>query len=271
MRRKSATLLCTAMGLCLLSGTVISGDLTVKGSTTVLPIAQVCAEVYMEANPDITISVQGGGSGVGIASLLDGTCDIANASREIKKEEIERAREEGIDPKANVVARDAIAVVVHPTNPVEGLTLDQIKDIYTGKISNWSKVGGEDKKIVILSRDSASGTFEAFNKLVLGKERVRPDALLQASNQAIAVSVSKTPCAIGYIGLGYVSDNVKVLSVDEIEPSKETALSGEYPLSRPLFMYTNGEPTGDAKVFLDFVLSEAGQRLVEENGYVGVD
>jgi phosphate transport system substrate-binding protein len=263
-------LLAAVLGFALMGTSALAEDLTIKGSTTVLPIAQACAEAYMDAHSEITISVQGGGSGVGIASLLDGTCDIADASRAIKEKEINQAKEAGVEPMEHVVARDAIAVVVHPTNPVKGLSRVQIKAIYTGKISNWSEVGGEDKKIVILSRDSASGTFEAFNKLALDKEKVRPDALLQASNQAIAVSVSKTPGAIGYIGLGYVSDDVKVITVDGIEPTKETALSGEYPLSRPLYMYTNGEPEGAVKDFIGFVLSEVGQDLVEENGFVGL-
>jgi phosphate transport system substrate-binding protein len=258
------------LGMFIMGTPALAETLTIKGSTTVLPIAQACAEAYMDAHSDITISVQGGGSGVGIASLLDGTCDIADASRSIKEKEIGQAKEAGVEPVEHVVARDAIAVVVHPSNPLKGLTREQIKSIYTGKISNWSEVGGEDKKIVILSRDSASGTFEAFNKLALDKEKVRPDALLQASNQAIAVSVSKTPGAIGYIGLGYVSDDVKVLTVDEIEPTKATALSGDYPLSRPLYMYTNGVPEGAVKDFIDFVLSEVGQDLVEENGFVGL-
>jgi len=242
----------------------------IKGSTTVLPIAQSCSEVFMDQNEDISISVQGGGSGVGIASLIDGTCNIADASRPIKDKEIATAKEKGINPVANVVARDAIAVAVHPSNDIDGLTLEQIKAIYTGEISNWSDLGGSDSEIVVISRDSSSGTFETFNELALDDEKVRPDALLQASNSAVATSVANTPGAIGYIGLGYVSEKVKAVAVDETMPSKETVNSGDYALARPLFMYTDGEPKGAVEKFLDFVMSEEGQKLVEENGYISL-
>jgi len=245
-------------------------NIIAKGSTTVLPISQACAEIFMDQNMDIDISVQGGGSGVGIASIIDGTCDIGNASRAIKEKEIDTAKEKGVTPIGNVVARDAIAVVVNPANSVDGLTLEQIKAIYTGEFSNWSQVGGSDQEIVIISRDSASGTFEAFNELALDKEKVRPDALLQASNAAVATSVANTPGAIGYVGLGYVTSKIKAIEVDSVVPSKETVNSDTYPLARPLFMYTNGEPTGAVKEFIDFVMSEEGQKLVEENGYISV-
>jgi len=244
--------------------------IVIKGSTTVLPIAQSCSEVFMDQNSDISISVQGGGSGVGIASLIDGTCNIADASRPIKDKEIAMAKEKGIDPVANVVARDAIAVAVHPSNDIDGLTLAQIKAIYTGEISNWADLGGSDSEIVVISRDSSSGTFETFNELALDDEKVRPDALLQASNSAVATSVANTPGAIGYIGLGYVSEKVKAIAVEETMPSKETVNSGDYALARPLFMYTNGEPAGAVEKFLDFVMSEEGQKLVEENGYISL-
>lgn len=255
-----------------LSANVLATEtiVVIKGSTTVLPIAQACAEVFMDENPQISISVQGGGSGVGIASLIDGTCNIADASRAIKDKEVATAQEKGINPVANVVARDAIAVVVHPSNGIAGLTLEQIKGIYTGKISNWSKVGGADQEVIVLSRDSSSGTFETFNELALDGEKVRPDALLQASNSAVATSVANTPGAIGYVGLGYVNEKVKAITVDQVMPSKETTNSGDYSLSRSLFMYTDGEPTGAVKKFIDFVMSAEGQKLVEENGYISL-
>ncbi|MEA3305395.1 MAG: phosphate ABC transporter substrate-binding protein [Candidatus Omnitrophota bacterium] len=245
-------------------------SIIIKGSTTVLPIAQWAAEKFMDKNPGVDISVQGGGSGVGIASVIDGTCDIGNASRSIKDKELNKAVAMGKDPTANVIAMDGIAVVVHPSNSIGSLTLEQVKAIYTGKISYWSEVGGSSKKIVVLSRDSSSGTFETFNKLALKKAKVRPDALMQASNQAVATIVTKTPGAIGYIGLGFISSKVKGLILDGVEPSKETVLSGEYPVSRPLFMYTNGKPKGVIKKFIDFILSREGQKLVEEVGYVGL-
>ena len=245
-------------------------DVVVKGSTTVLPISQACAEIFMDQNIDINISVQGGGSGVGFSSIIDGTCDIGNASRPIKEKELVTAKEKGVTPVGNVVARDAIAVVVNQTNSVNELTLEQIKAIYTGEFSNWSQVNGSEQEIVIISRDSASGTFEAFNELALDKEKVRPDALLQASNAAVATSVANTPGAIGYVGLGYVTSRIKAIEVNKVMPSKETVNSDTYPLARPLFMYTNGEPTGAVKEFIDFVMSEEGQKLVEENGYISV-
>ncbi|HPE45383.1 MAG TPA: PstS family phosphate ABC transporter substrate-binding protein, partial [Deltaproteobacteria bacterium] len=183
-------------------------DITIKGSTTVLPVAQIAAEEFMDRNPGITISVQGGGSGVGIASLLDKTTDIADSSRKIKKEEIAKAQAAGVNPHEIVIALDGIAVVVHPANKVSALTKAQIKDIYTGKVSNWKEIGGPDAKIVTVSRDTSSGTYEAFETLAINKEKVRPDALTTASNQAVAQTVAQTPGAIGYVGHGYLTDKV---------------------------------------------------------------
>ena len=228
-----------------------SNRLIIQGSTTVLPIAQKAAEVFMQKSPEANISVRGGGSGTGIAALIDGICDIADASRPMKKKEILKAKKKGINPVPFVIAKDGIAVIVHPANPVSKLSLSQIKDIYTGKVSNWSELGrGRNQKIVVVSRDVASGTYECFSKLVLKKERVRPDALLQASNMAVASIVKRTEGAIGYVGLGYLSPQVKALTVENVKPSVETVLKGRYPISRPLFMYTNGEPKGLAKGLL---------------------
>jgi phosphate transport system substrate-binding protein len=224
----------------------------------------------MNQNPGISISVQGGGSGVGIASIIDGTADIGDASRPIKDKELAKAVSRGSDPKAYVVAMDGIAVVVHSSNPINALTISQIKDIYTGKISDWSELGAGSGQIVVISRDSASGTFETFNNLALKKAKTRPDALMQASNQAVATTVARTPGAIGYVGLGYVSGDLKAVEVNGVMPSKATVLSGEYTLARPLFMYTNGKAKGPVKEFLDFVLSEEGQGLAEEAGYIGL-
>jgi phosphate transport system substrate-binding protein len=244
--------------------------IVVEGSTTVLPIAQKAAEVFMNSNPGADISVRGGGSGVGIASLIDGTCDIADSSRPIKDTELDKAVTNGRSPKANVVAMDGICVIVHPSNSVSALSKKQIKDIYTGAISNWKQLGGPDEKIVVISRDSSSGTFEAFGTLAMDGAKVRPDALLQASNQAVASTVSRTPGAIGYVGLGYLSSSVKAVDVDGVKASKETVLSNKYPIGRPLFMYTNGAPKGLAKQYIDYILSPEGQKLVEEEGFVGL-
>lgn len=253
-----------------LAANAMAGKVVLEGSTTVLPIAQKAAETFMKANPAADMSVRGGGSGVGLASLIDGNCDIADASRPIKPAELEKAARKKRDLKANVIAMDCIAAIVNPSNKVGALTRVQLKDIFTGKISNWSKVGGADQKIVVVSRDSASGTFEAFATLALDMKRVRPDAIVQAANQGVASVVSRTPGAIGYVGLGYVSAAVKALVLDGVVPSRRTVLSNKYPLTRPLFMYTNGKPRGDVKAFIDFIKSAEGQKLVEEEGFVGL-
>lgn len=244
--------------------------ITIKGSTTVLPIAQATAEVFMDRHPEVNISVQGGGSGFGIASLIDGSTDIADASRPMKEKEIIKARSKGVYPHEIIVAKDGIAIIVHPSNPVDNLTSDQILDIYSGKISDWSSLGGKNMKIVVVSRDTSSGTYEAFEELALKGERVRPDALTTASNQQVAMTVANTPGAIGYIGLGYLSSRLKAVKVNGIPCTADTVISGKYPLSRPLFMYTNGKPKGIIKDYIGFVLSEEGQRLVREQGYVGI-
>lgn len=245
-------------------------DITIKGSTTVLPIAQIAAEEFMDRNPAITISVQGGGSGVGIASLLDKTTDIADSSRKIRKEEIAKAQAAGVNPHEIVIALDGIAVVVHPANKVSALTKAQIKDIYTGKVSNWKEIGGPDAKIVTVSRDTSSGTYEAFETLAINKEKVRPDALTTASNQAVAQTVAQTPGAIGYVGHGYLTDKVKDVTVDGVKCTKKNIQSGTYPLARELYMYTTGTPSGNVARFIEFVLSRDGQKLVEEEGFVDV-
>jgi phosphate transport system substrate-binding protein len=243
--------------------------IVVEGSTTVLPIAQRAAEDFMNANAGSEISIRGGGSGVGITSLIEGTCDIGDSSRAIKDEELEKAISRGKDPKANVIAMDGIAIIVNNANTVNELSKAKLKAIYTGKISDWSQVGGPEEKIVVVSRDSASGTFEAFGELALDKAKVRADAMMEASNQAVASVVAKTPGAIGYVGLAFMS-GVKVVKLDGVAASKETVLSKQYKLSRPLFMYTNGKPSGLVKEFIDFILSDRGQKLVDEEGFVSI-
>ena len=247
-----------------------SNSITITGSTTVLPIAQRAAESFMDIHEDISVSVRGGGSGVGIAALIDGRADIADASRPIKTKEIKLAREKGLDPYANVVARDGLAVVVHPDVPVDSVSIEDLKKIFTGEIENWKDLGGPGKAIVAISRDYSSGTFEVFKELVLQGAKVSDGALMLASNKAVATTVSTTPYSIGYIGLGYLSDNVKALKVDGVEATEETVKKGEYKLARPLFMYTNGEPKGIVKTFMDFVFSAQGQAIAREVGYVPV-
>jgi len=247
-----------------------SGKIVIEGSTTVLPIAQKAAEEFMNNDASTDINVRGGGSGVGITSIIEGNCDIADSSRPIKDAELAKAAGKGRDIKANVIAMDGIAVIVNPQNSVSALTKKQVMDIFTGSISNWSKLGGSNDKIVVVSRDSASGTFEAFGTLALAGKKVRSDALMQASNQAVATIVSKTPGAIGYVGIGYITEAVKAVPVEGISASKISVLTGTYPYSRPLFMYTNGAPKGKIKEFVDFILSKDGQKIVEEEGFVGL-
>jgi len=243
--------------------------ITLEGSTTVLPIAQRAAEEMMDANDKIEISVRGGGSGVGINSLIAKKCDIAMASRSIKDAELQKAASNGVQPKAYVIAMDGIAVVVNTANTVRSLSKAQVKDIFTGKISNWKQLGGADEKIIVVSRDSASGTFEAFGELALNKAKVRSDALMQASNQAVATTVKNTRGAVGYVGIGYLKDLADV-SIDGVNATTETVLAGKYPYSRPLFLYSNGAAKGEAKAYIDFLLSEDGQTLVKREGFVGL-
>jgi phosphate transport system substrate-binding protein len=250
-----------------------------KGSDTLVNLALAWAETYMDLHPDVRISVTGGGSGTGIAAMINGTVDIANASRAMKSEEIAAAEDNGISPVQFVVARDAIAVVVHPTNPVDGLTLQQISDIYTGKITRWNQLGGEDRPIVLLSRESNSGTHVYFleNVIRMGNKDsdllFSPDTLLMPSSEGISAEVRRNPNAIGYDGLGYVTPDQKMLAVARepggpyVLPAVQTVNDTSYPISRPLFMYTVGEPAGQVEVYLDWVLSE-GQALVLELGFV---
>lgn len=269
--RKSKLLL-VLMSLVLLTSfsfvLMAEDSLVIQGSSTVLPIAQAAAEAYMEANPDVNISVRGGGSGNGIAAVVDNACDIGNASRFIKQSEVEAAVANGGYPVPHRVAMDGIAVVVNPANPIDELTLDQLKDIYSGKVTNWSELGGNDADIVIVSRDSSSGTYGVFNEIVLGGDRLSPTALLQASNGAVSGVVADTKDAIGYVGLGYLSDSLKDINVDGVVASNATVANDSYPIARPLFMFTNGWPEGLAAEFIGFILSAEGQELAEEKGYV---
>ena len=262
--------LLTLMILCLLvdAGAAFAESIVIKGSTTVLPIAQATLEAYMKANPGANISLSGGGSGEGIKALIDNSTDIANSSREIKKTEVDLAKSKNVEPVETVVAIDAIVPIVSPKNKVKDLTVDQLSQIYQGKITNWKEVGGENLEIVVISRDSSSGTFEAWGELVLKGAKVSPRAQLQASNGAIVQAVSKNRYALGYIGLGYLDKTVKGLTVNGVTASEKTALSKEYPVSRFLYMYTNGAPKGETAKFIQFVLSPAGQALVKKEGFV---
>jgi phosphate transport system substrate-binding protein len=235
----------------------------------VLPIAQKVAEAYMKVDPSVKISVSGGGSGNGIKALIDGTTDIADSSRFIKDEEVKAAVEKGTYPVPFAIAYDSIIPIVHPSNPVKNLTVNQLKAIYSGEVKNWKEVGGPDKEIVIISRDTSSGTYEVWEVKILKGTKVAPEALLQASNGAVAQAVAKNKYAVGYIGLGYINESVKPLTVNGIKGSEKTTLNGTYPISRPLYMFTRGWPTGDALNFINYVLNpQKGQKYVKEAGFV---
>jgi len=257
------------------------GDVTViqnKGSDTLVNLALAWAEAYAKRRTDVRVSVTGGGSGTGIAALINRTVDIANASRSMKQEEIDAARRNGVEPHEFTVARDAIAVVVHPSNPVEGLALAQISAIYTGQIRNWREVGGKDLPIVLLSRESNSGTYVYFLEQVVREGRdsdllFSADTLLMPSSEGISTEVRQNPNAIGYDGLGYVTPDQKVVAVgtrpggDYVLPSVATVNDGTYPISRPLYMYTLGEPDASVREYLNWILSE-GQKNVLTLGFV---
>jgi phosphate transport system substrate-binding protein len=250
-----------------------------KGSDTIVNLALAWVEEYTKSHPEISISVTGGGTGTGIAAMINGTADIANASREMKPEELDAARKNGIDPIEFVVAQDAIAVVVHPDNPVNQLTLQQVSDIYTGRITNWSQLGGEDRPIVMLSRESNSGTYVYFleNVIRLGDSKsgllLSPDTLLMPSSEGISTEVRQNRNAIGYDGLGYVTPDQKMVAIARdaagpyVLPSAETVNDGTYPVARALYMYTAGEPTGALAEYMAWVLSD-GQTIVNDLGFV---
>lgn len=246
-----------------------AGSLKIDGSTTVLPIAQKAAEAYMKEYPDVNITVSGGGSGNGIKALIDGITDVANSSRFIKNEEVKQAVEKGAYPVPFAVAYDCIVPIVNPDNPVKDLTLDQLKAIYMGQVKNWKDVGGSDGRIVVISRDTSSGTYEVWEEKVMKKERVFPGALLQASSGAIVQAISKNKNAIGYLGIGYLDNSIKALTINGVPGNEETTLNGTFPVSRPLFMFTPGWPKGDVLNFINYVLApQKGQKIVKEAGYV---
>lgn len=249
---------------------VCAESIVIKGSTTVLPVTQGTLEAFMKKNPTVQMSLSGGGSGEGIKALIDKTADIATSSREIKKEEIELAKARGVTPVAHVVAYDAIIPVVNPRNKVSNLSIDQLSQIYQGKITNWKEVGGDDLQIVVISRDSSSGTFESWDHFIMKKTKVMPKAQMLASNGAVMTAISKNRFAIGYLGIGYINKSVKALQVNGVTPSIETAFSREYPLSRELYMYTNGEPTGATAKYISFVKSLEGQKIAAKEGFVPV-
>jgi len=257
-------------------------SIQVKGSDTMVNLGQAWAEKYMEKNPTDFVAVTGGGSGTGLSSLISGTCDIATSSRNIKEKEISLAKQKGINPNEIKVALDGLAVVVNPNNPVGKLTLAQLADIFTGRVTNWKELGGKGEKIVVLSREVNSGTHVYFKEHVLrkndpnSKEEFVSSALMLSSSQAIADEVAGNSAAVGYYGMGYISKKQKPLSLAKDEkseyemPTIENVVNGKYPISRPLFLYTNGVPTGLVKKFVDFTLSQEGQDIVLATAFVPI-
>jgi phosphate transport system substrate-binding protein len=249
----------------------LSGTLTIAGSDTLVNVAQAWAKAFMAENPNVQISVKGGGSGTGIASLINGQVDFANSSREMKAEEKDQLKAKGGEAVETKVARDGIAVIANSGNAVENLTKDQLGKIYRGEVTNWKQVGGADKPIVLVSRDPSSGTYEYFKEAIVGKDKnFAKSAKLLPSNQAIVDEVKANADAIGYVGVGYESTDVKVVGLDGVKASVDTVLDGSYGLSRYLFMYSNGQPKDLAKAYIDWILGEAGQQIVTDEGFVPV-
>jgi phosphate transport system substrate-binding protein len=254
-----------------------------KGSDTIVNLALAWAEAYQELRPNISVSVTGGGSGTGISALINGTTDVANASRQIKPEEIESIQESGSDPVEFIIARDAIAILVHRDNPIDSLTLQQISDIYSGNINDWSEIGGEKRPIVRLSRETNSGTHVYFLEQVLrlgdksNQTLFSQDTLLLPSSEVISAEIRDNPNAIGYDGLGYVTEDMKVVAVAKdndlkpVLPSIETVNNNTYPISRDLYMYTAGEPSKIIREYLDWIRSPEAQLIVIELGFVPLE
>jgi phosphate transport system substrate-binding protein len=250
-----------------------------KGSDTLVNVAQAWAEEYQNVASDVAIAVSGGGSGTGIAAMINGTVDIANASRQMKDKEIKMAQDHGQNPVEHIVGYDALAVYLHPDNPLSTLSLSQLGEIYgrEGKAKSWSDLGVtvpgcKGNEIVVVSRQNNSGTYAYFRKAVLGKDKYRAGTLDMHGSKDVVDLVEKTPCAIGYSGLAYATDHVKLACISKdgdacVSPSVATAVDRSYPIARPLFMYTNGEPEGEIKKYLDWVMSDAGQCIILNKGY----
>jgi phosphate transport system substrate-binding protein len=233
-------------------------DMTLAGSTSIQPFADKWAEVFMEAHPDFGINVQGGGSSAGIQACKSGACQVGMSSRELKPDEK--------DLYEIVIARDGLAIVVHPSNPVRGVRLDEVRQIFSGDLKNWKYLGGPDRSITVVTREEGSGTRGAFQELVMGKTRIYSGAITEDSNGTVREIVAHDPYSIGFISLGLVNDRVRALELDGVAGNEETILSGAYKLVRPFLFLSRGEPTGRAKQFIEFVLSEEGQALIKKEG-----
>lgn len=254
-----------------------SKSFMIKGSDTMVQLMSLLSESYMKTNPENKISITGGGSGTGISALLNGTTDICASSRDIEEKEISIGKAKNIVPVSIVIGNDGLAVVVHKDNPINELTMEQVKKIYTGEYKNWKDLGGQDQPIDVYSRESSSGTYKFFQEHVLNKKDYAKEVKLMPSTQTIIQSVSDSKWSVGYSGLGYTKNaNIKILGIKKddsspvVMPSDKTVLDKTYSIARPLYLIFNGEPKGELKKFVDFCISEAGQKIVEESGYVKV-
>ncbi|OEG71144.1 hypothetical protein ATZ36_15905 [Candidatus Endomicrobiellum trichonymphae] len=257
-------------------------SIQIKGSDTIVNLIQELVEKFIEQNPSFNISLSGGGSGTGFASLINETCDIAMSSRKIEEKERMLAESKNIKPIEFKIALDALVVLVNKNNPVNKLTLEQLRDIFMARITNWKEVGGENRKIVILSRESNSGTHMFFKERVLciddksNKNKFSTQSLMISSSQAICDEVCQNPNALGYVGMGFVDRRVKPVSVavnaesEYVYPMPENVMNGTYPISRPLYIYTNGEPQDVVKMFTDYALSDTGQKIVLEADFIPI-
>jgi len=267
--RRSRVPIVSLIGLILLASVVVlagcgggGGTITTAGSTTVQPVAEKLAGAFMADHPEVGIDVMGGGSSTGVKSCNDGTVDIGMASREIKPSEPNLVK--------HMLARDGIAIAVHKDVPVSDLTMEQIRGIFSGAITNWNEVGGDDADIIVVAREEGSGTRAAFEEMVMDEELIVNTAILQPSNGAVKTTVVNTPNSIGFLSFGYLDGSVKALAVDGVAGSVENAKAGTYPIVRPLYFLTKEQPTGIVKDFIDFCLGAEGQSIVEDEGYLSV-
>lgn len=265
-----AAMLALSISLAAPGFALASDDFTITGSTTVLPIMQKIAEHYININPAAVITISGGGSGNGIKAIIDNTASMAMSSRALKETELNAAKEKGVKLNLIPIAIEAVVPIVNPANPVSNLSQDQLKQIFAGEITNWKEVGGEDKNIVIISRDTSSGTYETWDELIMKKTKVSPRALLQPSSGAVLQIVAKNKYAIGYESYGYVDESVKALKVGGVEGNPKTAVDGTYPLTRKLYLLTNGKPEGRAKALVQYIRGAQGIKIITSAGAVPV-
>ncbi len=245
------------------SSAALSGNVSVSGSSTVQPLAEKLANAFMSRYPGIKVIVQGGGSSVGIKAAHDGTVDIGTASRELTESDPELL--------THIIARDGLAFIVHPANPVNSLTIEQLRDIYSGRITNWSQVGGDDRTVHVSAREEGSGTRTTFEDIIMDKDtRVVRNSILQSSNGALLRVVNSDPAAISFISFGYLDDTVKALAIDGVAPTGDNAQTGAYPLVRPLYFLTKNQPEGIVKIFIDYCTGNEAQSIISGEGYITV-